>query len=305
MNKTFSEIVDNVQADVQDTSSAFDAIVRKYVNNRYFQVLRAINWNAIRNDYTFDTVGGTQEYVLPDDFGKELHVRDITNGFELGYVDLQKLLTDYPDDFGEEGSVAKYYISEDTVQGQPSSASVIAVKSSSASDTTQTVLIRGISGGSETSESVTLTGTTPANSTNSYSRVKAVSKSSNTTGIITLTSNSAAVTVATLAPKVLTSYCKKIGFHYGPASALTISVPYYIKPLPMTEDYDYPIIDIADLIEIGAKADAWRYKRQGAKANDAETRFAIELQGYIWNQENQPNRITQFVPVTYNQDNLY
>ena len=305
MNKTFSKIVDNVQAEVMDTSTAFETIVKEYVNSRYFQILRAINWNAIRNDYTFTTTGGTQEYVLPDDFGKELHVRDTTNGFELGYVDIQKLLTDYPDDFSEEGSVAKYYILEDTVQAQPTSASVIAVKSSSASDTTQTVLIRGIVSGVETSESVTVTGTTAANSVNSYSRVKAVSKSANTTGYITLTSNSAAVTVATLAPKILTGYYKKIGFFYVPSSAVTIAVPYYIKPLPMTEDYDYPLIDIADLIELGAKADAWRYKRQGAKANDVETRFAIELQGYIWNQENQPNRVTQFTPITFNQDNLY
>lgn len=304
MNKTFSEIVDNVQADVQDTSSAFDAIVRKYVNNRYFQVLRAINWNAVRTDYTF-TTDGSQEYVLPADFGKELHVRDTTNGEELAYADLQRLFTDYPDSFSDSGSAARYYIVEDTVQEQPTSASVIAVSSSSASDTTQTVLIRGIVSGSETSETVTLTGTTPANSVNSYTRVKAVSKSGNTTGYITLTSNSAAVTIAVLAPKVNTFYCKRIGLHYVPSTAITVAVPYYIKPLPLVEDYDYPIIDIADLIELGAKADAWRYKRQGAKANDAETRFAIELQGYIWNQENQPNRITQFVPVTYNQDNLY
>lgn len=305
MNKSFIKIVDNVQADVMDTSSAFETIVKEYVNQRYFQILRAINWNAIRNDYTFDTVAGTQEYALPDDFGKELHVRDTTNGFEIEGVDLQRLLTDYPDDFSDSGAAARYYISEDTVRTQPTSASVIAVVSSSASDTTQTVLIRGIVSGVETTESVTLTGTTPVNSVNSYTRVKAVSKSAKTTGYVTLTSNSAAVTIAVLAPKILTSYCTKIGFHYVPSSVVTMAVPYHIKPLPMTEDYDYPIIDIADLIEIGAKADAWRYKKQGAKAGDAETRFGIELNGYIWNQENQPNRITQFRPVTYNTDNLY
>jgi len=305
MNKTFSEITDNVQAEVQDTSSAFDTIVRKYVNARYFQILRAINWDAIRTDYTLTTTSGTQEYALPDDFGKELHVRDTTNGEELAYADLQKILTDYPDSFTDAGTVARYYILEDSVQAQPTSASVIAVVSSSANDTTQTVLIRGIVSGVETSESVTLTGTTPVNTTNTFTRVKAVSKSGNTTGKITLTSNSSAVTIAILASKVNTYYCKKIGFHYVPSSSLVIAVPYHIQPLPMTEDYDYPIIDIADLIELGAKADAWRYKKQGAKANDSETRFAIELQGYIWNKENQPNRVTQFIPVTYDKDLLY
>jgi len=305
MNKSFSTMQTNVINEVMDTSTATKSIIKEYINARYFQILRAVNWQSIRSDYTFDTVASTQEYVLPDDFGKEIMVVDKTNGVELVKTDLQRLIMDLPDAYEDAGSVSKYYIREDTVRDQPSSASVIRVVSSSASDTTQTVLIRGIVNGVETSESVTLTGTTAANSTNSYSRVKAISKSANTTGYITLTSNSQAITIAVLAPKVLEARYKFIGLHYIPTTTLTVGVPYIIKPLPLTEDYDYPIIDIADLIEVGAKADAWRYKRQFAKANVFETLFTSQLSEYIWDKENDPNKVIQFNPSIFDRDNLY
>ena len=64
-------------------------------------MLRAINWNVSKRLH-FDTVGGTG-ICLPDDFGKELR-KDATNGFEIGHVDLQKLLTDYSDDFWQVGN---------------------------------------------------------------------------------------------------------------------------------------------------------------------------------------------------------
>jgi hypothetical protein len=292
-----------VANEVMDTSDNFKSIIKEYINARYFQILRAINWQCIRKDYTFDTTASQQEYVLPDDFGKEIQVVDKTNGRELIKTDLQKLITDFPDAYEDSGSVERYYILEDTVQNQPTSASVLSIVSSSNSDTTQTILIRGIVDGVETTESVTLNGTTSVSTTNEFSRVKAISKSGNTNGYITISAGS--ITIGVLAPKILEGRYKKIGLHYVPTTSLTIGVPYIIKPLPLTEDYDYPIIDIADLIETGAKADAWRYKRQFAKANVFEVKFNSELAEYVWEKENDPNRVIQFMPVTFNKDNLY
>lgn len=295
----------NVGGRVQDTSTAFATIIGTFLNKRYFQVLRAINWNNINYDYTFDTVSGTQNYVLPDDFGKEVSVRDSTTGVELAGVDYSYLITNYPDEITDTGSPARYVIYEDVVKAQPTSASALAIVSSSSSDTTQTILIRGITGGAETTELVTVTGVTAANTTNSYTRIKGISKSAVTTGKITITSNSAAVTNTVMPPKITESRFKLIKLHYVPTTALTISMPYIIKPMPMTEANDYPCIDIADLIEIGAEADSWFYKRQGSKATAKDTMFNVELQQYIFDQENQPNMVNAFKPVTYNKDNLY
>lgn len=295
----------NVANEVQDTSTAMKALIGTYLNNRYFQVLRAINWMTVRNDYTVTTSAGTQEYVLSDDFGKELAVVDDTTQKEITKIDYQLMIMEYPSTYSTQGTVKNYYIREDLIKAQPTSASALAIVSSSASDTTQVVLVRGISSSSEITEEVTLNGATPAATTNSFTRIKAISKSAVTVGTVTITSNSGAVTNAVLVPEVLETRYKFIGFYSVPSSAQTVRVPYTVKPLPMTEDYDYPVIDIADLLEDGAKADAWRYKKMFAKAGVFETLFAAHLDEFIWDNHNDPNRVYQFMPSTFNKENLY
>lgn len=305
MNKTFSTMQTNVGTEVQDTSTALKSIIKTYLNNRYFQVLRAVNWECIQPDYTFSTVAGQQDYALPEDFSKPIKVVDKTNSTDISEWDWQHVMMRYPADYDGSGTVERYSILEDTVYAQPTSASVLACKSSSASDTAITLLIRGISGGAEVNETVTLTGTSAANTTNSYTRVKSISKSGETVGLITVTSNSAAVTVATMSPEATTSYCKKIRLHYVPSSVVTIACPYIIKPSPMVEDYDYPAIDISDLLELGAKADTWRYKRQYSKASAFDVQFTIALADYVWEKENKGNSIPQFRPDTSYKDISY
>jgi len=301
MNKNFSNIKTNIGAEVGDTSSAFATLIGRFVNRRYFQVLRAINWKNIQPDYTFDTVDGTQRYVLPNDFGKAVACNDITNHQEIGATTLEEIYSTYGYITGS-GDVERYAIVEDMVKAQPTSSSVLAIVSGSTSDTTQTIFIRGISGGSEVTESVTLTGTTPVNSVNSYTRIKAISKSAVTVGTVTITSNSAAVTNAVIAPEELITRYKVFVAHYVPAEVITIALPYIVKPLPLSNNYDYPVIEIADLLEIGAMADAWRYKKFFSKAQALEVMFAQQLQDYIWEKENEPNEIKQFIPQGYSRD---
>jgi len=304
-NKNFVTLKTNIGQEVQDTSSAFSTILGRFINRRYFQILRAINWQNLRTDYSITTTSGTKDYVLPDDFDKEISVEDGVNDILLTRLELQDISRNYPGATADAGTVYRYSILEDTVQKQPTSASTLSIVSSSASDNTQTILIRGIVSGYETSETVLLTGITPAVTTNTYSRVKGISKSSNTVGKVTVTSNTGAVTQSVLPPKILESRYKLIRLHYVPTTTLVLSVVYIIKPLPLTEDYDYPVLDIADLLEIGVLADAWRYKRQFAKAQTMEILFNQELSNYIWSKENSPNMIFQFCPTTYNNDDLY
>lgn len=301
MNKNFGNIKTNVGAEVGDTSTAFATLIGRFANRRYFQILRAINWRNIRPDYTFDTVNGTQNYVLPNDFGKEVACNDTTNSQEIGRKSLEELYSTYGSISGS-GEVERYAIIDDVVQAQPTSTSVLAVVSGSASDTTQSVFVRGISGGVEVSETLTLTGTTPLNTSNSYTRIKSITKSAATTGKVTITSNSAAVTIAVIAPEELITRYKIFIAHYVPAEIITIALPYIVNPLPLNSNYDYPVIEVSDLIEIGTLADSWRYKKNFGKAGVFEVMFAQQLQDYIFNQENQPNEIKQFVPQGYSRD---
>ena len=302
MNKTFLDMQNNVAYEVQDTSTALKTIIKGYLNNRYFQVLRSLNWNCTEPDYSFDTVAGTQDYSLPDDFGKPICVHDDTNNAELAEKEWSVVCSEYPGDTDGSGTVERYSILELPVMAQPSSASVLACVSSSASDTAVTLLVRGISGGVEVNETVSLNGLTPVNTTNQYTRIKAISKNTASVGKVTLTSNSAAVTVAVMPPKMTTAYYKVMRLHYVPSSVITIKCPYIIRPQQMIEDYDYPVIDIADMIELGAKADTWRYKRQFQKGSVFEAQFTVALADHAWDKENKSNQITQFVPQMYSRD---
>lgn len=305
MNKSLSDIVSNVQNEVLDTSTSIQSVIKNYINRRYFQILRAINWENINPNYTFNTIAGTQSYVLPDDFGKPFIVRDANNQNELAELDYQSLISKNISVISSSGIPTQYSIIEDRIQDQPTSASILTLVSTSASDTTQTILIRGISSSVEVYESVSVNGISSVTTTNSYTRIISISKSAVSVGKITATSNSGAVTVVAVPPIVTTPFFKKITFNYIPSSVITIALPYYIKPSVLVDDNDYPIIDVSDGIELGAIADTWRYKRQFAKASVFEGQFAQFLNDYIWDKENKPNQVQQFIPATFNRDGLY
>ena len=305
MDKAFLAMKNSIGAEVQDTTAAFATIIGRFINRRYFQILRAVNWKNLNDDYSFATVDGTQNYALPEDFGKEIACHDVTNSLQLAHYDLDELYRLYGNDLTTEGSVERYVIYEDAVKAQPSAASVLALVSDSASDTAVTVLIRGVADGAEDYETVTLTGTTPVSTTKSYTTVKAVSKSTESVGKVTITSNAGAVTLAIISREYLKTRYKMIKLHYVPTGVATINIPYIIKPLPLSQNYDYAVIDCADLIELGALADCWRFKRQFGKAQTMELMFNQELQEYIFDKFNEPNQVNQFLPTTYDKDSLY
>jgi hypothetical protein len=210
---TFATMQANIGNNVMDTSSGTASIIGTYINRRYYQILRQINWSYINEDYTVTTVAGTADYALASDFGKELYCRDNTNGHNISKVDLEGLSRQYATDLNTQGTVYRYAIfnSDD---------------------------------GS-----------------------------------------------------------KYIRFHYTPNSIIVVDLPYIIKPTALSGTTS-PVIDISDLIEIGATADTLRYKRKWQQAREMETQFRIALDDYIWYEYNQPNKVYQFKPNTFNRDDL-
>lgn len=291
INRNFVNIYGNVGNNIQDTSTNMQTIIKTYCNDIYFDILRRTNWEQVNDNFTINTVAGQSDYPLPADFGKEIYVYNATQLKQLPPIDMQELVRDYADGINSQGEVQRYLIVEKPVRNQPSSASTLSLVSSSASDSTQSVRIKGIDSNSiEIEETVTLTGTTPVATTNSYSGIKAIGKSATTTGTITITSNSGAVTVAMLAPADIAYKVRCLRAHYTPTGVITLSVPYVINPYPLSSDYDQPVFDCADVIELGATMKAWRYKRQMAKANEYERQYERALDTLIWNKENQLSR---------------
>lgn len=290
MNRTFANIKTNVGNNVQDTSSGTSTIIANYINNIYFDVLRRFNWDIYNYDYSLTTVSGTQDYILPRDFGKELYVRDSTNKVEIPFKSLQSLAQDNSSSLSESSTVSKYSILEKRYNNQPSSSSVITVVSDNGDDSSQKVVIRGISGNVEKTDTINLTATSSAAGSVSFSRIISISKSALTTGSITLTSNSGAITIAEMSPEEIEYKRKFIRVFNIPTGSYVIEIPYKITPMPMVSDHDVPLIP-DDIIEHGATMMAWRYKRQFSKAEQWERTYEKLIINAIWDQENSINQV--------------
>ena len=97
----------------------------------------------------------------------------------------------------------------------------------------------------------------------------------------------------------------KVRFYHVPNGVVIVAMPYSIKPAALSAGTDTPIGSFDDLMEIGAKADAWRYKRQFNKAQYFEILFDKELDSLMWEMEHQANASAQFGAVPYDSEGLY
>lgn len=300
MNKTFADMKANVGLELQDTSTPFATLIGKWLNRRYFQALRTINWNAINPDFTLSIVAGTASYALPRDFKSAVYVADNTSN--TGYQEVRfDAYSDSPASMSAQTAPYSYTIYESPVLVQPTAASVVTIASSSTADISQSVTIRGQVNSAEEVETLTLNGTSPVTGSKSFTLIKAISKDE-TTGAVTVTCN--AQTVAIIDPELKACRFKRIRFFGVPTYDTTVSIPYHIQPLPMVNAGDIPVIDIDDALEAGARADGWRYKRQGQKAGVEESNFNLILSDMQWNEENQPNRSNQFKPMPYSRETV-
>jgi hypothetical protein len=291
MNRVFVDIYSKVGSNIQDTSTSTATLIKSFCNDIYMDILRRINWDNIDDAHTFTTTAGVSDYVLQQNFGKEVYVMDNTNKVQLSPISLQEMVRDYPDAIGQTGKVTRYTILSKPVRNQPTSSSTLAVVSASASDTTQTVYIVGRdSGTAEISESVTLNGTTTVTTTNTFSEIRSITKSAGSTGRVTITSNGGANIVAIMSPADKAYSIKSIRLNYTPDSVITIAMPYIMIPYPLSSDYDQPVVDCATSIELGATMMAWRYKRQFSKANEYERQYERSLDTLVWNKENSFNK---------------
>lgn len=306
-NKRFTEILSNTQNEVRDTSSAFTAIVKPYVNARYMDIINrliTLNLFEVERTKTVSTVANQRTYEMPADFGEIVYALDTTSNRQLDIIQEQELVQRFGDALATTGVPFCVILNgEGTVLSQPSSATKVRFVSSSASDTTQTALIRGISGSAEFYETINLSGTTSGQSSNNYDYILQIAKSAITTGAVTFTYSTGGGNVSVIAPESTTQLSRTIGFHYIPSGVYSVDVRYRRQVKPMVDDSDSPIIDIADGIELGAKADAWRYKRQIGTAADFENRYEMWFDRYI--NQRQAHMVHQFDITPQNRSETY
>ena len=306
-NKRFLDISNNTANEIRDTSTAMAAIIKVYINNRYLDIinrLTTLQLFEMERTKTISTVANTRTYQMPFDFGEIVYVVNTTNNKPLDIISEQEWIEKYGNALTTTGVPFCVILNgEGTVLSQPSSSSKVRFVSTSSADTTQSALIRGISGSAEFYESISLSGTTSGQSTNSYDYVMQVIKNAVTTGAVTFTYSTGGGNVSVISPESLVQRNRTIGFHYIPSGVYSIDVRYKRDIKPMVSDTDSPIIDIADGIEIGAKADAWRNKRQIATAADFENRYEMWLDRYI--NQRISNQVHQFDITPYDRSGGY
>lgn len=285
--KSFSDMKGNIGANVGDTSSAFATRIGEWINRRwrrvYNSLLLAEVWENVRSD-TFSTTDGTAEYALPYDFEDMISLMDETNNRSLDRITQSELVQRFGYNLSEKGGpIAYLQMGSGVVDTQPTSASAIRVQSSSASDVSQSVRIRGLVSGVELSEQVLLTGTTPVSSTNSFTTVYQISLNATCVGKITADANSAAVTIGVIPIGMTQAFYKRLKLHYVPSGTFTLRRTFRRRFLPLSNADDYiPDGEIQDIVELFAEADAWRAKRQFAKAADLINDAGGQLQDAVF-----------------------
>ena len=112
MAKTFQIMQAEVGINVMDYSSALATLSGGWLNNRYFDILRKTNYQAIRDNYEFTMSAGSTMATLPADFGKEVFVYDKTNKTEVDFISMAELLDSYVDSLDDNGEIERYTIVE-------------------------------------------------------------------------------------------------------------------------------------------------------------------------------------------------
>ena len=294
--KSFSTIKTIVGTNVQDTSSACGTTIGYWVNNRYRDIINSYDWEQLYHEQSITASANVSAYALDRNTERIVFAHDKTNDTYAQPITEQEYLQGYYDVYDEANQPEVCFLQSAPVSSQPTSAEKLIVKSSSASDTTQTVLIRGLTSTiEEMYESLSLSGSSAVSATYSYTRLLGISKSAATAGKVTVYKNDAATALAILAPEQLNSRYKILHFHPMPDSDAVWALKTKRVVMPLSQDYDYPIIEnISDIIEKGAEADAWKYKRQFAKARELEVQYQLMKSNRIFQEVSQPGIVHTF-----------
>lgn len=189
---------------------------------------------------SFTTVAGQSAYSLHQEFLRPYVFRNTTRNVSLTETPSRNIEQAGIDMIQDTNTDRFQLWGRSPVLAQPTSASVVTIVSSSASDTgaAKAITILGDTASGVTSESITPTGTTPAAGTTSFTQILGVTKGAAWTGTMTMTSNSAAVTNLSLFPSEYGRSYQQLQYLGTPASGETVQYRFYRKPKELTNDND-------------------------------------------------------------------
>lgn len=254
--------------------------VRHFINRRYRKLLGMPGAAFLLDDTaTFASVADQYRYALAH-IDEVKRMWETTNDLRLRPMSLDEYRRRAPDPTVVTGVPTHYaFVGYQPVAKQPADASEIFVKSSSASDTTQTCYVElDITGGYPRTLSVTLTGTTAvtlAAAVTTGERIRKFYLSATAVGSVTLHEDSGSGTELARIGIGQTSQRYWVFHLYPtPADALTYSCDVVLPVTDLAQNTDEPRMPekFHDLLELGAAMDEY------GKTDDS--RYAVMADEY-------------------------
>lgn len=255
------------------TTEAFRA--QEAVRRAVKRVWNAKQWSFKLRKFSFPTVINQEAYTLPKLVGETYKLKSSASPYDITVVseDLFDRNVPNPTTSGDPQFARLFEMVG--VQTQPTAASAITVVSSSGSDTTQTVLIKGLVSGEVEYEEISLNGTTPVAGTKLFSAIYAVSKSDVTVGQIAVKSDSATVTNVTIPPQDRVVRMRTVRFYPIPSAVVTITVKCFGLSPELTRAYEDT--EIPPRWDYVVDQFAYAYMLQ-TKGKEQLEEFAVQMQ---------------------------
>lgn len=211
----------------------------RWLNLAQNRVVQEMDLPHLEREDTFVASDGVRQYNYIDaDYRKIISLVDETSGRELVEVTDSDLESYDPDRDESSNPVAFSQLAPVYYEEQVSSSSKIRVTSTSGSDVSQSVRVRGISGGQEWAETLELNGQAVIQSNQSFTAVISAVKSATTDGIVNVTTSNE--TLASIPPEELLIQRQPVVLYPIPDGLYTIRARYYKRPRSMRNELDIP-----------------------------------------------------------------
>jgi hypothetical protein len=277
-------------------SGITDAQWNIWANHTQDYICGNVDFPHLIHRVPLSTVDSQRVYFM-DDFipGTIDSIVDETNSQVLVQEDEETLLI-WDNERDDTGSVTHYSLDGVTnYEDQPSAASTIDIVSSSASDTTQKVRIKGVVGGAINYELLTLNGTSTVTGTLSFSEVLQITKDNTTVGAITVSDTTGSDTLALIPRFRYASEYQRINFYPVPDGVATLSVRGYRRPLDLINDEDIPDLpeNFHELVILGMQARAHEYLFDFKRSNELMTIMDARIDKFVRQSSNRIAKITR------------
>ncbi len=245
---------------------------------------------TLRKAYSGTTISGTgtysilgqETYNLPIQSNHRVFLWHEEYGYPLPltYMTEQSFLGKVQDNTTEDTPIYYRMWGEDMVISQPKAASVVALTSSSNSDTTVDVTVFGTVSGYPDSETIMTNGTTSSPGSKSFTKIDRIVKSASSVGRITATTDSASTTVAVLPVGDTTAgiMYSKVNLYPLPNTVFPMNACYYKTPYRLVDDNDVHELGMDfDEVIISLATSRINYESNKSEGDDFSTEFRREL----------------------------